>query len=45
MGDRADTAFAGQQIAPDLFGPDATTADQPNACNDNSAVQKKLLLY
>jgi hypothetical protein len=45
MSDGANAAFTGQQIAPDLFGPDATTADQPNACNDNSAVQKKLLLY
>src|SRR5580704_10482200 len=45
MSDGADAALSGQQIAPDLFGPNATTADQPNACNDNSAVQKELLLY
>src|SRR5271156_3512910 len=45
MSDGADTAFASQQIAPDLFGPNAATADQPNACNDNSAAQKKLLLF
>ncbi len=45
MSDGADTAFACQQIAPDLVGPNAATADQPNACNDNSAAQKKLLLY
>src|SRR5271156_78536 len=45
MSDGADTAFACQQIAPDLFGPNAATADQPNACNDNSAAQEKLLLY
>src|ERR1700721_1032963 len=37
MSDGADAALSGQQIAPDLFGPNATTADQPNACNDNSA--------
>src|SRR6202047_1600210 len=45
MSDGADAALACQQIAPDLIGPNATTADQPNACNDNSAVQKELLLY
>jgi hypothetical protein len=45
MGDGADATFACEKIAPDLVGPDATTADQPNACNDNSAVQKELLLY
>ena len=45
MGDGANAALAGEQIAPDLFGPDAASADQPNACNDNSAIQKELLLY
>ena len=45
MGDRADTTFAGQQVAPDLIGPNAAPADQPYARHDNSAVQTCILLF
>src|SRR4029077_14564620 len=43
--DRADPALARLQVAPDLVGPDARPADQPNTRHDNSAVQRKALLF
>jgi hypothetical protein len=45
MGNRADTTLAGQQVAPDLVGPNAAPADQPYARHDNSAVQTCNLLF
>ncbi len=45
VGDAADAALSGQQIAPHFFGADAATADQPNTRHDNSAVQRKTLLF
>src|SRR5580700_348266 len=43
--DRTDTALAGQQITPYFFGADTASANQTNARNDNSAVQREFLLY
>src|ERR1700758_3662422 len=45
MSDWADTTFSGQQVAPDLIGPNAAPADQPYARHDDSAVQTCILLF
>src|ERR1700733_2367268 len=45
MGDGANAALAGQQIAPDFFGANAAAANQSNARNDNTTIQRELLLY
>jgi hypothetical protein len=44
MGNGADTAFAGLEAGPDLFGADTASADQPNTGHYNSAAQGKALL-
>jgi hypothetical protein len=45
MSDGANAALAGQQIAPDFFGANAAAANQSNARNDNTTIQRELLLY
>ena len=42
-GDRSDAAASGQQVFPGLFGADSASADQPDARNDNSTVQRRVL--
>ncbi|MFZ0923050.1 MAG: hypothetical protein WA020_08295, partial [Candidatus Acidiferrales bacterium] len=37
--DRRDAAFPGNEVFPNLFRADPAGADQPNSCNDNSAIQ------
>src|SRR5580698_754246 len=45
MSDGANAALASQQIAPDLFGANAAAANQSNPRNDNTTIQRELLLY
>src|SRR5271170_6853831 len=45
MSDGANAALARQQIAPDFFGANAAAANQPNARNHNTTIQRELLLY
>src|SRR5271163_4130483 len=45
MSDGANAAFAGEQVAPDFFGANAAAANQSNARNHNSTIQRELLLY